>query len=81
MLYWHIGRRIIEDLPAENRAEYRARIIGLVSERLTAEYGKGFRCSHVFHMIRFAEIFDDLKIVQTLSGHIELRETIRLARR
>ena len=36
---------------------------------------------HYFHMIRFAEVFDDLKIVQTLSGHIELHEAIRLARR
>ena len=68
MLYWHIGRRISEDLPAENRAEYGARIVELVSERLTAEYGKGFRRSNVFHMIRFAEVFDDLKIVQKLSG-------------
>jgi len=68
LLYWQIGRRIIEALPAENRAEYGARVVELVSERLTAEYGKGFRRSNVFHMIRFAEVFDDLKIVQTLSG-------------
>jgi hypothetical protein len=68
MLYWHIGRRISEDLPADNRAEYGARIVELVSERLTTEYGKGFRRSNVFHMIHFAEVFDDLKIVQTLSG-------------
>ncbi len=32
------------------------------------EYGKGFRRSNVFHMIRFAEVFDDARIVQTLSG-------------
>ncbi len=68
MLYWHIGRRISQDLPSENRAEYGAKIVELVSERLTAEYGKGFRRSNVFHMVRFAEVFDDLKIVQTLSG-------------
>ncbi len=68
MLYWQIGKRIFEDLPAENRAEYGAKVVELVSERLTAEYGKGFRRSNVFHMIRFAEVFDDPKIVQTLSG-------------
>ncbi len=54
MLYWQIGKRIGEDLPAENRAEYGAKVVELVSERLTAEYGKGFRRSNVFHMIRFA---------------------------
>jgi hypothetical protein len=32
------------------------------------EFGKGFRRSNVFHMIPFAEVFDDAKIVQTLSG-------------
>ena len=68
MLYWQIGKHISEDLPAENRAEYGAKVVELVCEKLTAEYGKGFRRSNVFHMIRFAEVFDDLKIVQTLSG-------------
>ena len=68
MLYWQIGKRISEDLPAKNRAEYGAKVVELVSDRLAAEYGKGFRRSNVFHMIRFAEVFEDAKIVQTLSG-------------
>jgi len=68
LLYWRIGRRISEDLPAENRAGYGAKVVELVSERLTVEYGKGFRRSNVFHMIRFAEVFNNAKIVQTLSG-------------
>jgi len=68
MLYWQIGRCISKDLPAEDRAEYGAKVVELVSDKLTAEYGKGFRRSNVFHMIRFAEVFGDAKIVQTLSG-------------
>ena len=68
MLYWQIGKRIIEDLPAENRAEYGAKVVELVSDRLTAEYGTGFRRSNVFHMIRFAEVFNEAKIVETRSG-------------
>jgi hypothetical protein len=54
MLYWLLGTRICEDLPAENRAEYGAKIVELVSERLTADYGKRFRRSNVFHMRRFS---------------------------
>jgi hypothetical protein len=54
MLYWQIGKRISEDLPAENRAEYGAKVVEVVSESLTAEYGKGFRRSNVFHMRRFS---------------------------
>jgi predicted nuclease of restriction endonuclease-like (RecB) superfamily len=68
LLYWNIGRIIIEYLPADSRAEYGAKVVEQVSERLTAEYGKGFRRSNVFHMTRFAEVFDDAKTVQTLSG-------------
>jgi hypothetical protein len=52
-LYWHIGRLISKDLPAENRAEYGAKVVELVSESLTMEYGKGFRRSNVFHMIHW----------------------------
>ena len=63
MLYWPIGRRISEDLLAKDRAEYGAKLVELVSDKLTAEYGKGFRRSNVFHMIRFAEVFDDARIV------------------
>jgi len=37
MLYWQIGKRISEDLPAEDRAEYGAKVVELVSEKLTAE--------------------------------------------
>jgi hypothetical protein len=29
MLYWQIGKRISEDLPAENRAEYGAKVVSL----------------------------------------------------
>ena len=61
LLYWQIGKRISDDLPAGNRAEYGAKVVELVSKRLAAEYGKGFRRSNVFHMIRFAEVFDDAK--------------------
>ena len=55
-------------MPAEGKAEYGARAVELLSDRLTAEYGREFRRSNVFHMIRFAEVFEDPKIVQTLSG-------------
>ncbi|MBK7386731.1 MAG: DUF1016 family protein [Methanothrix sp.] len=78
LLYWQIGKRISDDLPAESRAEYGAKVVELVSERLAAEYGKGFRRSNVFHMIRFAEAFDDAKIVQTLSGQLSWSHFIEI---
>jgi hypothetical protein len=77
LLYWRIGWRIGEELPAEGRADYGARVIELVSDKLTADYGRGFRRSNVFNMIRFAEIFD-LKTVQTLSGQLSWSHFIEL---
>ena len=78
ILYWQIGKRVSDDLPAESRAEYGAKVVELVSKRLAAEYGKGFRRSNVFHMIRFAEVFDDIKIVQTLSGQLSWSHFIEI---
>jgi len=78
LLYWQIGRRINDGLPAKGRAEYGAKVVELVSEKLTAEYGKGFRRSNIFHMIRFAEVFGDAKIVQTLSGQLSWSHFIEM---
>lgn len=78
LLYWHIGRRIREELPSDGKAEYGAGVVELVSDRLTAEYGRGFRRSNVFHMIRFAEVFEDSKIVQTLSGQLSWSHFIEI---
>ena len=78
LLYWQIGKLISDDLPAGSRAEYGAKVVELVSKRLAAEYGKGFRRSNVFHMIRFAEVFDDAKIVQTLSGQLSWSHFIEI---
>ena len=40
--YWNIGRLIVEHQNGENRAEYGKQLISYLSERLTADFGKGF---------------------------------------
>jgi predicted nuclease of restriction endonuclease-like (RecB) superfamily len=65
-LYWHIGKRVREDVLREERAEYGQRIVETLSARLTAEYGRGFDRRNLFHMIRFAEVFPDEAIVNAL---------------
>lgn len=49
------------------KAEYGKNIIGDLSERLTAEYGKGFEKSSVFKMIKFCKDFPECEKVATLS--------------
>lgn len=70
MLYWHIGKRIRKDILRMERADYGKQIVQTLSGKLIAEYGRGFSRTNLFQMIRFAEVFNDLKIVQTLSEQL-----------
>jgi predicted nuclease of restriction endonuclease-like (RecB) superfamily len=65
-LYWHIGRRIRQEVVGEGRAAYGEQIVNSLSTQLTAEYGRGFNRPNLFRMIRFAEAFPDENIVSAL---------------
>jgi predicted nuclease of restriction endonuclease-like (RecB) superfamily len=65
-LYWHIGRRIKDDVLSGERAEYGERTIEYLSERLTEEYGRGWSAKQLRHCVRLAEVFPDEQIVSTL---------------
>jgi hypothetical protein len=67
-LYWHIGKRIREDILHEQRAEYGEQIVSALSAELTAAYGRGYSRSNVFYLVQFGETFPDLEIVQSLPG-------------
>ena len=52
--YWEIGRVIIEEEQAgKGRADYGKRVVAGRSERLRAEFGKGYDRSNVFHIRAF----------------------------
>lgn len=65
-LYWHIGKRIRQDILRESRAEYGEEIVQTLSAQLTAEFGRGFGRRNLFQMIRFAEALPDEGIVCTM---------------
>ena len=66
LLYWSIGKRIGRDTLGGTRAEYGERILQTLSAKLVREYGPGFSEKGLRHMMRFAEVFPDEKIVSTL---------------
>lgn len=70
LLYWNIGQRIRQDVLRDERAEYGKQVVETLARQLTSEYGKGFSRSNLADMVRFAETFPDIKIVQTLSGKL-----------
>lgn len=51
--YWNIGKAIYEICGESDRAAYGRQILKYVSERLTAEFGKGFDESNLRNMRRF----------------------------
>jgi predicted nuclease of restriction endonuclease-like (RecB) superfamily len=66
MLYWQIGRRIHQDILREKRAEYGKAIFYALSRKLTAEFGRGYSERNLANMVRFAEVFPDRNILQSL---------------
>jgi hypothetical protein len=68
LLYWRIGKRIREEISARKIASREKGIVDLLSGTLSAEYGRGFSRSNLFHMIRLADTFEDEGTVQILSG-------------
>lgn len=70
LAYWQIGVRIHREVLREQRARYGREIIQTLSGRLTREFGSGFGRSNLAAMVRFAELFPDHAIVQTLATHL-----------
>jgi hypothetical protein len=70
LLYWHIGDRILKDILGMEHADYGKQIVQTLSGKLILEYGRGYSRTNLFHMIRFAEVFSNLEIVQTLAGQL-----------
>ena len=68
--YWNIGRRIRQDILKEKRAEYGEEIVHALSGQLTTEFGRGFGRTNLFNMVRFAEVFPDGRILQSLTAKL-----------
>ncbi|MDY0059351.1 MAG: PDDEXK nuclease domain-containing protein [Myxococcota bacterium] len=58
--YWEIGREIVEEEQrGQERAEYGARLIQQLSERLTVEYGRGYSEANLRQIRQFFLTFRD----------------------
>lgn len=66
MLYWHIGKRIQEEILRGGRAEYGQEIVISLGRGLTSEFGRGFEEKNLRRMIQFAEAFPDEEIIAAL---------------
>jgi hypothetical protein len=70
LMYWHIGKRIREDVLKNERAEYGEEIVQTLSAQLVEEYGRGFGRRNLFRMLQFSACFPDQRIVSALSTQL-----------
>lgn len=70
MLCWHIGSRIRKNILNEKRTEYGQEILQSLSAKLAEEFGRGYSARNLASMVRFAEVFPDLKIVQAAAAQL-----------
>ena len=70
LLYWHIGKRINEEVLGNQRAEYGKQIVSTLSTQLTKEYGRGFELRNLRRMMQFAQLFPDFQIVAPLARQL-----------
>ena len=68
LLYWDIGQRIHTEILKGKRASYGEEIVSTLSRQLEKAYGRGFSRRNVFSMVKFATLFQEREIVQTLSA-------------
>lgn len=67
LLYWHIGKRLLDEGLKDDRNKYGNKTIDKISFDLVQEYGQGFSASNLSRMMGFAEFYPDDRIVATLS--------------
>ncbi|MEX2607809.1 MAG: DUF1016 N-terminal domain-containing protein [Kiritimatiellia bacterium] len=69
-LYWEVGTRIRDVVLNGDRADYGQKIIILLAEQLTRDYGGSFSEKNLRRMVQFATAFEDRQIVATLSRQL-----------
>lgn len=69
-LYWSVGERLRTEVLGGERAQYGAKVIESVGERLAREFGRGFEAKNLRRMMKFAEVFPSAEIVASLMRHL-----------
>lgn len=70
LLYWHIGKKINENILSNERADYGKKIIPELSFGLTNLYGKGFNKRNLQNFVKLNYVFQDLTILHTLCAKL-----------
>jgi hypothetical protein len=76
---WEVGRHIVEfEQGGAARAQYGAKLLPSLAERLTAEFGKGFDERNLWYMRCFYQAFPILNAVRTELSWTHYRALLRV---
>ncbi len=70
LLFWQIGKRINDDILQNKRADYGKQIVPTLAIKLERKYGRNFAEKNLRRMLQFADDFNDIDIVVTLSRQL-----------
>ena len=70
LMYWHIGKKVEENILKNSRASYGEEIVHSVSAQLVQEFGRGYAKRNILNMIKFYKVFNDENIVHSLSTQL-----------
>ncbi len=59
--YWNVGKQIYETQGENEHAEYGKGLLKFLSEKLTAEFGKGYTVTNLKYMRQFYNAFKGWK--------------------
>ena len=76
--YWRIGEKIVEEQGGVERAKYGDELIAGLSEKLTAEFGKGFTVRNLWAMRQFHIQFPILHALRAELTWTHYRSLIRV---
>lgn len=77
--YWHIGREIVEvEQKGKERAEYGQNLLDSLSEKLTADYGKGFNSRNLAYMRQFYQLFPNMNALRSELSWTHYRILMRI---
>lgn len=70
LLYWDVGCHIANHILDHKKPEYGKRVIAILSESLTEEYGKGWSEKQLRHCLYTVEIFPKREIFSTVCAKL-----------
>ncbi|MEY4329292.1 MAG: hypothetical protein RL609_40 [Bacteroidota bacterium] len=78
LLFWHVGKRINEEVLKNERAQYGKQIVANVSTQIEMKYGRNFNEKNVRRMTKFASEFSDFEILPPLAAKLSWSHFIEL---